>query len=140
MKRLVTKNLFVCIFLCIAGSVCANDVQNINNQELKQLMQQGVEVIDVRTTSEWKKTGVVEGSHLIMFYDEKGKYDLSSWLAEVADVANKDEPLILICHSGSRSKQLAYYLVKESGYKKVYNVKYGIYRWIKQKNSIVPLK
>ena len=44
-------------------------------------MQQGVEVIDVRTTSEWKKTGVVEGSHLIMFYDEKGKYDLNSWLS-----------------------------------------------------------
>lgn len=140
MKILVTKFLFVCIFMCAVGSVCANEVQNIDIQELKQLMQQGVEVIDVRTTSEWQKTGVVKGSHLIMFYDEKGKYDLNSWLAEVASVVNTDEPLILICHSGSRSKQLAYYLVKEAGYEKVYNVKKGIHRWIKEKNSIEPLK
>jgi len=134
---MISKCLIICISLCIAGSVCANEVQNIDNQDLKQYIQQGVAVIDVRTTSEWKKTGVVQGSHLIMFYDEQGKYDLNAWLAEVAKVVRKDEPVVLICHSGGRSKQLAKYLTKMVGYKEVYNVKHGISHWIKQKNSIV---
>lgn len=137
MKSLVTKYLFICIFLCIADTAYANEVQNIESHELKQHMQQGIAVIDVRTTSEWKKTGVLEGSHLIMFYDEQGKYDLNAWLAEVAQVANKDEPVILICHSGGRSKQLAKYLTNVVGYKEVYNVKHGISHWIKKKNIVV---
>jgi rhodanese-related sulfurtransferase len=75
-----------------------------------------------------------------MFYDEKGKYDMDAWLAGVANIANKDEPLILICHSGSRSKKLAEYLVKEVGYQTVYNVKKGIISWIKEKNIVILTK
>jgi len=128
------------ILLMVTVTACADGVTNIDNQALKKYMQEGVPVIDVRATSEWKKTGIVKNSHLIMFYDEKGKYDLNKWLADVAEVANKDDPVILICHSGGRSKQLAKYLVKEAGYENVYNVKKGIIHWIKQKNPILQLK
>ena len=133
MKNLLT---FFLIFL-ISPIVIANEVTHIGNQELKDLIQRGVSVIDVRTVSEWQKTGVIEGSHLIMFYDETGKYDLNAWLSEVARVANKDEAVILICHSGSRSKQLAKHLVKVVGYKEVYNVKRGILHWVRKKHSVV---
>ena len=123
MNSYVSKYFLICILLIIATAVYANDVRHINNQDLKLYMQQGVPVVDVRTTLEWQKTGIVEGSHLIMFYDEQGKYDLKDWLAKVAKVANKNEHVILICHSGSRSKQLANYLTKVVGYERVYNVK-----------------
>lgn len=125
------------MLMMITVTACADGVQNLDNRDLKTYMQDGVPVIDVRATSEWKKTGVVEDSHLIMFYDEKGKYDLNAWLANVANVANKDEPIILICHSGGRSKQLANYLVKEAGYQSVYNVKKGIAYWIKKNNPVI---
>jgi len=103
-------------------------------------MHQGVAVVDVRTTSEWKKTGVIENSHLIMFYNEKGKYDMDAWLADVENVASKDQPLVLICHSGGRSKKLASFLIREVGYDQVYNVKKGILHWLKKDNPTVALQ
>jgi len=136
------KCKFIFLLLCGLYSVaaCANEVRDISNQDLESLMQQGIAVIDVRTTSEWIKTGIIKDSHLIMFYDEKGKYDLDAWLADVANVAKKDDPLILICHSGGRSKQLANYLTKQLDYKEVYNVKRGIVHWIKKDNATEPYK
>ncbi|QMU62187.1 MAG: rhodanese-like domain-containing protein [Gammaproteobacteria bacterium] len=132
------KNILaIFIILQISPIAIANEVTHIGNQEFRELMQQGVAVIDVRTVSEWQKTGVIEGSHLIMFYDETGKYDLNAWLNEVTKIAKKDEALILICHSGSRSKQLAKYLTSVVGYNEVFNVKRGIAHWIKKKNSVV---
>lgn len=132
------KHLFAILIIFLISPISiANEVTHIGNQELKDLMQREVAVIDVRTVSEWKKTGVIEGSHLIMFYDESGKYDLNTWLNDVAKVANKGDALVLICHSGSRSKQLAKYLASVAGYEQVFNVKRGIAHWIKKKNSVV---
>ena len=135
MNTIVLKTFFIYVFL--ASSVYASGLKNINNDEFKQLMEQGVAVIDVRTPSEWNKTGVVEGSHLLMFYDDRGKYDLNAWLEGVAEIASKEEPLILICHSGGRTKQLGKYLANVAGYQEVYNVKRGIAYWIKKNNSVV---
>ena len=132
------KNIHaIFIIFLISPIAFANEVTHIGNQEFRDLLQQGVAVIDVRTVSEWQKTGVIEGSHLIMFYDETGKYDLNAWLNEVTKVASKGEALILICHSGSRSQQLAKYLASVVGYEQVFNVKRGIAHWIKKKNSVV---
>lgn len=132
------KKIVTLIILLICASILhAGEVLNIDNQTLKELILNDVPVIDVRTTAEWKDTGVVEGSHLLMFYDEKGNYDLEKWLADVAAIAEKDQPIILICHSGSRSRQLAKYLTKVEGYKKVYNVKRGIQSWTKKNNHVV---
>ena len=138
MKLYLNKILYIFIFIVCATSSCASETNEIDNQELKQLMQQGVAVIDVRATSEWQKTGVIEGSHLVMFYDENGKFDMDAWLADVANVADKNQPVVLICHSGARSKELSKYLAKEAGYETVYNMKKGITSWIKQNNSVVP--
>lgn len=136
----MSSNMYKFFVICIllyANVTFAGEVKDINNQDLKELIQQGVAVIDVRATSEWQQTGIVEGSHLIMFYDEQGKYDLNNWLTEVSRVANKDELVVLICHSGSRSKQLAKYLTNVAGYKDVYNVQRGIAHWIRKNNSVV---
>jgi rhodanese-related sulfurtransferase len=135
MNSIILKTFFIYVFL--VSSVYASGLKNINNDEFKQLMEQGVAVIDVRTPSEWNKTGVVEGSHLLMFYDDQGKYDLNAWLDGVAEIASKEEPLILICHSGGRTKQLGKYLANVAGYQEVYNVKRGIAYWIKKNNSVV---
>ncbi len=140
MSSYVSKYLLIGILLVIATAVYANEVQHINNQDLDLYIQQGVPVIDVRTATEWQKTGIVEGSHLIMFYDEKGRYDLKAWLAKVENIAKKDEQVILICHSGVRSRQLASYLAKVVGYENVYNVKKGIVYWIKKSNPVVSVK
>ena len=137
MHEYLRRIILICVFLLFSTLLFASEIQHIGNADLKSLMQQGVTVIDVRTTSEWRETGVIKDSHLIMFFDEKGKYDLHAWLGQVSEVASKNEPVILICHSGSRSKQLAKYLISVVGYEKVYNVKRGIHHWIKQNNNVV---
>ena len=140
MNYLISKYFLIFTIFFSASTVYAYEVQDIGNQDLIHFIIQGVTVIDVRATSEWRETGVIEGSHLIMFYDEKGSYDLNAWLVDVAKVASKDEPIVLICHSGNRSKQLANYLSKIVGYKVVYNARRGINYWIKQNNSVVKYK
>ena len=70
----VKKIVALIILIICASALHAGEVKHIDNQTLKELMLQNVPVIDVRTTSEWEDTGVVEDSHLLMFYDEKGKY------------------------------------------------------------------
>ncbi len=128
---------WIIIILLLSQPVFATEVTHVDNKELKVLMQQGVPVIDVRATSEWHDTGVIEGSHLLMFYDEQGKYNLDAWLMEIAQIADKNRPIALICLSGSRSHQLARYLTKVVGYEKVYNVKKGIGYWIRKNNPVV---
>ena len=137
MNRFISKYFLIFMIFFSASTVYANEVQDIGNQDLIQFITQGIAVIDVRATSEWRETGVIEGSHLIMFYDEQGSYDLNAWLADIEKVASKDEPIVLICHSGSRSKQLANYLSKIVGYKVVYNATRGINYWIKKNNRVV---
>lgn len=138
MYSVQVKRIVALIILIICTSVLhAGEVLNIDNKTLKELIQNNVPVIDVRTTTEWKETGVVKGSHLLMFYDEEGKYDLDKWLSDVAEIADKNQPMILICHSGSRSKQLAKYLTKVEGYEKVYNVRRGIQSWINKNNHVI---
>ena len=129
--------LFITICLLFPLNLYAAEVMHIDNTELKELMLQGVPVIDVRATSEWKETGVIEGSHLMMFYNEQRKYNLEAWLNKLSIIAPKDKPVILICLTGSRSNQLAKYLTKVVGYQEVYNVKRGIYLWKKRDNSTV---
>ena len=68
----------------------------------------------------------------MMFFDERGQYNLDQWLEKLSTIAKKKDPVILICLTGSRSNQLANYLTKIVGYENVYNVKRGIAYWMKQ--------
>jgi len=36
--------------------------------------------VDVREEFEWIKTGIIEGSHLITFFDSAGNYDVTKWM------------------------------------------------------------
>ena len=45
---------------------------NINNEELKKLLADGVKIYDIRRPGEWKQTGVVEGSRLLTLFTNRG--------------------------------------------------------------------
>lgn len=119
------------------SGISSAEVGQISNEELNKLMDQNVPVIDIRRDDEWKSTGVVEGSHKLTFFDARGKYDMDKWLAELDKIAKKDQPFILICRTGNRTGQVSNFLDKKLGYQKVYNVKDGIKKWIKDGNSVV---
>lgn len=107
------------------------DVVNIDNSELRKLIEQGVPVVDIRTAPEWTETGVVKGSHLLTFFDDKGRYDASAWLAQVQRIAKPGQPIVVICRSGNRTLPVSRFLDQAAKYRTVYNVRAGIHDWIK---------
>lgn len=124
MRRLIFASLLA--FSALARA----DVIDIDNAQLEKLSQSGVPVIDIRLQSEWEETGIVPGSKLLTFFDEKGRYDAAAWLEKVKPIAKSNEPVIIICRSGNRTKPVSQFLSQQAGYTTVYNVKSGIKGWI----------
>ena len=121
-------------WICLPVSA---DVVNISSAELESLSTEGVPVVDVRLLEEWIDTGVVPGSLKMTFFDEKGGYDAKAWLKGLDQVASRDDPLILICHTGVRSRVIANWLSNGMGYDTVYNVTRGIDDWIRRGLPVV---
>jgi rhodanese-related sulfurtransferase len=124
MRRLI----FAC--LLVLSTFARAEVIDIDNAQLEKLSQSGVPVIDIRLQSEWEETGIVSGSRLLTFFDEKGRYDAAAWLEKVKPIVKPNEPVIVICRSGNRTKPVSQFLSQQAGYATVYNVKNGIKGWI----------
>lgn len=108
---------------------------NLDNSQLKTLLDQDIEIIDIRRPDEWQQTGIIENSKLLTFVDANGKIN-PEFLSRFTSAVDKDEPVILICRTGNRTSQLARYLVEEMGYSNVYNVRNGIMQWIREKQPV----
>ena len=126
-----------CALLVVGSMPLHADVIHVDSAELQQLRTEGVPVIDVRRPEEWSKTGVIEGSHLLTFFDKKGRYDLDQWLPALAAIAESDQPVALICRSGKRSGRVARLLDEQFGYRHVYTARDGILGWIDEGRSTV---
>jgi rhodanese-related sulfurtransferase len=51
----------------------------------------------------------------------------------------REDPVVLICRTGSRTSTLARHLVEKMGYSQVYNVRDGIARWIRDDRPVTRL-
>lgn len=119
-------------------SAAQAEVINIDNAELARLTAKGVPIIDIRTAGEWKSTGVIAGSRLLTFFDERGNANPAQWLASAKGIAKPDQPVILICRSGNRTRAAAEFLSSQAGYQTVYNVSSGLNGWLAEKRPVVP--
>jgi len=119
------KNL---IYLPILIILCTNiycqspDVayKNLNSEKFKkEIAQNGVSLIDVRTISEFKNQHIKNAQQLNFYaLDFRDKLLLLP----------KDEAIYLYCNTGFRSEIAAKYL-SYKGFKKVYNLEKGIMDW-----------
>lgn len=124
--------------LALCSLFARAEVIDIDNAQLRKLMQDGVPVIDIRLQSEWEETGIVAGSKLHTFFDERGRADPAAWLSQVKPYARQDQPVIVICRTGNRTKAVSQFLSQQAGYATVYNVKAGIKGWIRDSGPVVP--
>jgi rhodanese-related sulfurtransferase len=113
------------------------DTVNIDDATLERLRAEGVPVVDIRTASEWQQTGIVPGSHLLTFFDNRGEAEPDAWLARLQAIAKPGQPVVLICRSGNRSTVVSRFLTENAGYAKVYNVESGIRGWVKAQHPVV---
>lgn len=105
-------------------------VIDLANDQLTALAEKGVPLVDIRRPHEWEETGVVEGSHLITFFDDRNKYDLDGWLAAFDKIADRDKPFVLICRHGIRTSKLGRFLDGRPDFKHVHHLQLGITGWI----------
>lgn len=137
MNEIAMRQLLLACLFAVTGFAHA-EVIDIDNAQLEKLNKSGVPVIDIRLQSEWEETGIVSGSRLLTFFDEKGRADPVGWLEKIKPIAKPNEPVIVICRSGNRTKAVSQFLSQQGGYTTVYNVKSGIKGWIGAGGAVVP--
>lgn len=132
------RHLILTCCLALTALLAHAEVIDIDNAEFAKLLKDGVPVIDIRLQSEWEDTGIVAGSKLLTFFDERGRHNAPAWLEKVKPIAQPNEPVIVICRSGNRTKSVSQFLSQQAGYAKVYNVKSGIKGWMASGAPVVP--
>ena len=121
------------------------EVEQVSNEELKALREQGVVLVDVRREDEWQRSGTIEGSHLLTFFDKRGQYDIEQWLKDLDAIAPDGAPFVLICEVGGRTGNISRLLERIPQYgaqgdraSRVHNLTKGIRHWIANDEPVVP--
>lgn len=126
------KKLFILLFLasatltsCQSQNTATDDgaVLPVEAYQEKLSGSENVQLLDVRTPKEYE-AGHIEGAVNINYFDE-------NFLAQAEQRFNKDEPVLLYCRSGNRSAK-ATAVMKEAGFKDIYDLKGGFNAWPKK--------
>jgi len=81
-----------------------------------------VTLIDIRTSPEWRQTGVPPGAGRVDFY-QGAEHLLKGILQQVN--GNRSAPIAIICRTGNRTTQAQKFL-QQQGFTQVFNVKEGM--------------
>ena len=110
------------LFLIILFFACADqksEIQLLEKHEFQILMNQDVQLIDVRTSEEYSK-GFIEDAQNIDYN--------STDFADKISKLDKNKPVLLYCAMGGRSSK-ASKVFKSQGFKKIYDLKGGFLSW-----------
>ena len=129
--------LAITIFLMISSMSLFAEIVEVNNDKIDKLINVGVPLVDIRTEREWYETGVIDQSNLLTFFDKYGASKVEEWITNFEKIAGRQDPVIIICRSGRRSRTVANYLVQKENYLTVYHATNGIKSWIESNNKIV---
>jgi len=105
----------------------------------RELLVQKVPIVDIRTQSEWKETGIIKDAVTITFFNEQGQYDVDKFLKELNAKVDTKKEFALICRSGSRTGMLGKFLSEQLGYK-IIDIQGGILDARHRNVPIVPYK
>lgn len=114
-------------FLLLGGNL-----KNLSANDVEQMASQGVPLFDIRTPLEWTETGIIEGSHKLTFFDERGGYDMEAFMTEFKKhVKSTDDKFVLVCRTGSRTGMVGRFLVDKLGYSNAAHLQGGIFAWMR---------
>jgi len=135
--KIIIKILSITLVAFLFNPQLFADIHEVNNNKIIILMESGVPLIDIRTKREWYETGVIKKSNLLTFFDKNGNYDVKEWMSKLKKIADKQDPVIIICRSGRRSRIVANLLDQKVFYSTVYHATDGIISWIDAKKITV---
>lgn len=90
------------------------------NSYKKAISKKGIQLVDVRTTNEYKN-GHISNAENIDFFKQ-------GIFVNAFEKFDKTQPIYLYCQSGNRSQKAARKLVK-LGFEKIYDLKGGYTNW-----------
>lgn len=105
----------------------ADDLVTVTPSQADTLRRDGMLMLDVRRSEEWRDTGVVPGSILVTAFDAEGRLN-AEFLRSLEKQTDRNRPLLLICRSGNRSAKIGT-LLAQAGYTQLYNVAGGMLAW-----------
>ena len=134
-SRLIALLCFLSLLSCKENNTEAqsSSVKKIVNEKVSSAYfklkteNKDIQLIDVRTPKEYDE-GHIKNATNIDFFD-------TSFYTQMS-VLNKDAPLYIYCRSGGRSGKAAA-ILKEQGFKEVYDLKGGILDWKQQNLELV---
>ncbi|SHO80659.1 hypothetical protein MNB_SV-15-707 [hydrothermal vent metagenome] len=127
----------IILLLILISSIAFASLENI---EASPSSIKNIKVIDIRTPAEWRETGIIKGSYPIMFFNEKGEYDINKFVSKLNKIVKKGEKFAIICRTGSRTSVIAEFFSNKLGYNLI-NLKGGIMNLIsKYHYRLTPFK
>ena len=123
----------------VAATPADAPLGQLGNEQLAAWRARGLPVVDIRRPGEWAATGVIAGSHLLTFFDERGEFDLDGWLAALAARIDRAGPFALVCRLGQRTDRLGRYLAGARGLDGAHHLTEGISWWIAAGFPVVPV-
>ncbi len=120
------KLIYFIFVLFACQSVQKENIESITADQLKEFQKQGLEVVDIRTPKEYA-SGHIPKVPNIDFMD-------SNFSALIGS-KNMNEPIVIHCASGGRSKSAANQLI-ELGFIKVYDYSGGFSDWKKRGEEV----
>lgn len=128
---------FLILVIMITSVLFANEIEykaDITAQEAYQMQQNGAILIDVRTKQEYDFMRAKDAVLVESYMEINGKRVFNkNFVTQIEDLVDMDlnKEIILICRSGSRTKEAAAILAK-NGFSNIYNVKNGfVYDWVR---------
>lgn len=125
------------LVIMITSVLFANEIEykaDITAQEAYQMQQNGAILIDVRTKQEYDFMRAKDAVLVESYMELNGKRVFNkNFVTQIEDLVDMDlnKEIILICRSGSRTKEAAAILAK-NGFSNIYNVKNGfVYDWVR---------
>lgn len=137
MKPLLTLLFSVALFSC---SAWAEELKTVTPEQLLEMQaHKDALIVDIRTEAEWQASGIIPNSHKLQSFDNQGNFDQKTWLSELEKMkSSPDQPVILVCRSGSRSGKVGAFLTEQLGMKNVYHLDNGLQSWLKSGHRVSP--
>ena len=107
---------------------------DVDKDSFQKLVDSGVTIIDIRRDDEVEEMGMIPGSINLTFFNKDGEPDERFLNSLTTIVKSKDEPILIVCRRGVRSKFAAQWLAYK-GFTNVYNQEHGVKELIKYRKT-----
>lgn len=107
------------ILILIGCDQNKNFIKLVEKEEFQYLMNQDIQLIDVRTPEEFKNGSIVKAKNINFN---------SPFFKEQVLKLDKNKPVMVFCHAGGRSAK-ASLMLDSLGFKQIYDLKGGFSSW-----------